>query len=272
MRTMIRASETLIYSHGLCTRLLYRRSGASREGKKDNLAQRRQSTQRMKKPRTKLSELCVLGAIQLFSRLAPLLHEGGAGTALVKPCFPRLVICVLLFGAPALSAHAAWDLPALAQALRDSPPARQQYEETYLLSALNQPMTSRGELYLSADGVFVKQQTQPARERFEVDEHQARVYRDGELARAIPLDQTPALKAMLGTLRHILMGNLAALDEAFEVNLSGEAEQWTLRLLPRAGVLRERLQRLELSGAQGRILRIETHERSGDRTVTELGE
>ena len=55
----------------------------------------------------------------------------------------------------------------------------------------------------------------------------------GERSRTMQLDASPEAAVIVEAIRGTLTGNRAALERLFETTVSGDAERWTLELVPR---------------------------------------
>jgi hypothetical protein len=67
--------------------------------------------------------------------------------------------------------------------------------------------------------------------------------------------------------RGTLAGDLETLNRYFDLALSGPMDGWRLRLTPRRAELAEYLSAVVMHGSGGKVLRVETLESSGDRSV-----
>lgn len=67
----------------------------------------------------------------------------------------------------------------------------------------------------------------------------------------------------------LLGGNTQGLGKQFDLQLSGTAQKWTLRLNPKTALMKQIFNRIEISG-DNVVRRIELDEKQGDRTVMQF--
>ena len=93
---------------------------------------------------------------------------------------------------------------------------------------------------------------------------------DGAARKQILFSQSPAVAALADALRHVVAGDLAALERNFSVTLTGDERLWTVQLQPRAVDLARHLEHLELQGSRAHLQVIIVLEPGGERTTTRL--
>jgi len=86
----------------------------------------------------------------------------------------------------------------------------------------------------------------------------------------VMLDQAPAAAALANALRRVMAGHLEALNEDFQLELSGDEREWSLQLTPRHPDVARQLKQITLQGAGRRLAVIVIQESRGDRTTTHL--
>ena len=84
---------------------------------------------------------------------------------------------------------------------------------------------------------------------------------------AFGLDQYPAVRAFVESIRGTLAGDLKVLRRFYRVELEGSLSDWRLHLLPSDPQMAELVQKVVIGGAGGQVRRIEILEASGDRSV-----
>jgi len=88
--------------------------------------------------------------------------------------------------------------------------------------------------------------------------------------RRYSLDANPAVRTILESVRATLAGDLRGLEDYYSANLWGDADQWDLHLIPRDERILELIESIRIRGVKGRIVRIETLETDGDRSVMDI--
>jgi len=133
---------------------------------------------------------------------------------------------------------------------------------------LKQPIESRGTLTYAAPARLEKHTLAPREERFVVDRDAVVIERPARRERIeFGLDQYPAVRAFVESIRGTLAGDLAALRRHYRVELEGTSADWRLHLLPSDPQMAELVQKILIEGAGSQVRRIEILEASGDRSV-----
>lgn len=144
------------------------------------------------------------------------------------------------------------------------------YEETQYLSILEVPLVSTGTLHFRSPDKLVRE-VDDGGVSFRVDGEQLLIRQGGE-QRRIALDSHPALAAFVASFRATLAGDLETLRHYYHVTLEGQARDWTLLMRPRQGEMALVVRAVRIEGQFDRVVRIETEEQGGDRTVMTLSE
>lgn len=113
---------------------------------------------------------------------------------------------------------------------------------------LREPLTVSGELGYAGPDNLDRRVTQPYEELTQIRGESVRVERTGEAVRSFALRRAPELRSLLASFAALLSGDLAGIERAFDVQVSGSEQTWTLQLTPRDAKTRRRLQRIEISG------------------------
>jgi len=184
---------------------------------------------------------------------------------------PRYILYLFFLIGPALawSANIEWDVAQLLTKLARTEPVRVAYTEIRHLAYLDIPLTSYGELEFHPPD-SMQRSVQGKAESYLIIGDIVRII-SPTASREIDLDTHPALRAFAESLRASLAGDLPRLEQYFLLELRGDEGHWQLRLRPRDATVAALIKQIELSGAGDQILRIETQETGGDRTVTKLG-
>ena len=144
--------------------------------------------------------------------------------------------------------------------------AQARFEEHKTLALLTAPLVLDGTLYYRAPDYLKKEVRHPARSSFEISGDRLYIETQQE-QRTLPLDSHPLIRAFAESYRATLAGDRATLEQHFAIELSGDMEFWTLRLLPRNEAVQERIDSIVLTGTGNRIRSIATLEASGDTTL-----
>jgi hypothetical protein len=173
-----------------------------------------------------------------------------------------LLVCGLLL-APV--AHA-FDLPQLAAQLGKPSVVRGEFVQEKHLRSLPQPLVSKGHFVLAKQhGLLWLLQT-PLRQDYRIDE-KGIARRDANGWQQLPQRSASAQQNRL--FLAVLEGDSSGLQRDFELALKGEANDWTLTLTPRAVLLKQIFDSIEIAGGE-LVQRIELHEAQGDRTVLRM--
>lgn len=134
------------------------------------------------------------------------------------------------------------------------------------LRALPQPLLSKGEFVLArGHGLLWLLQT-PLRQDYRIDAN--------GIARRDPNGWQTLPKRSAGAEQNrlffaVLQGDSSGLQRDFELALSGDAQQWQLRLTPRSLLLKQVFDKIDISGG-AYVQRIELRETQGDSTILRM--
>lgn len=84
------------------------------------------------------------------------------------------------------------------------------------------------------------------------------------------LGSSEALQTTVEGIRATLSGNYAYLKESYELELDGDRDKWSVTLVPRDPKMLEVLEKIQVSGAGGRITGIDTTNADGDESRLSL--
>ena len=173
-----------------------------------------------------------------------------------------LLVCGLLL---APLAHA-FDLPQLAAQLSKPAVVRGAFVQEKHLRSLPQPLLSKGHFVLAKQhGLLWLLQT-PLKQDYRIDD-KGIARRDANGWQQLPQRSASAQQNRL--FLAVLEGDSSGLQRDFDLALSGEANDWTLTLTPRAVLLKQIFDSIEIAGGE-LVQRIELHEAQGDRTVLRM--
>ena len=178
-------------------------------------------------------------------------------------CFAS-VFAVLGTSARALTA------PELQRLLQSEPARELAFEELRESPWLAAPVASRGTLHGNGQRLE-KRVRHPRAETWRLLPDRIEwVGADASQTRQMRLADAPALATLAGALRHVIAGDVQALERDFVLDLRGDAGAWTLLLSPRADSSARQIDHLELQGAGPRLHQIVVVERQGERTITRI--
>ncbi|GHT85843.1 hypothetical protein AGMMS49543_17920 [Betaproteobacteria bacterium] len=179
--------------------------------------------------------------------------------AFVSFCFA----CLALFVVPA---HAAgWDIDQLMQRLAANGAGRVHFTETRHLVLLDQPLVISGELVYVPPNRLERHSQTPVVETMIFDGSQLILTREGK-THTLSVRDYPAAGALIGAIRATLAGERHTLERDYALSLSGARAQWKLSLLPSDPALAQIVLRIQVSGSDGRIERIDILQADGDRS------
>ena len=167
------------------------------------------------------------------------------------------------------SAAQAFDMEQLMSQLAGSTYSTAHFTEHKYLHSLSKPLESNGILRYNAPDHFVKQTLQPGMETMTIDGDTLTIERKGK-SRTLQLQDYPVLQAFIECIRSTMRGNLAALQQYYDLELSGEAQHWQITLLPKDDNLRKAVQNIVISGTASGITSIAINQSQGDRSVMDI--
>ena len=172
-----------------------------------------------------------------------------------------LLAAALWLGA-GTAAHAL-DLRDVLERTRVSPPDRVAFRETRHNPLLREPLELTGYLEYPQAGQLRKVVESPFQESMLVDGDTIELVRDGR-TRRVSLKNRKSMLSMLQSIESLLAGNTEMLERLFELELTGTAENWQLRLTPIAARLAKQLDRLTVCGGERAINEIRFDMQNGE--------
>ena len=161
------------------------------------------------------------------------------------------------------TAGAASELQQLLQLLGQRTHAQARFEQSQYLAALQRPLHSSGTLSYRAPDHLEQLIEKPRRQLLVLD-HGVLSLQLRKHRRSVPLADYPQLAPLLDSLRALLAGDLATLQQRFDLKLQGPLSHWQLQLTPRAGALQAQLRDIRVRGEQAQILEVQLEQRDGD--------
>jgi hypothetical protein len=143
------------------------------------------------------------------------------------------------------------------------------FSEVRYLSVLSAPLRSSGVLIYEAPEHLEQRILQPRAETVVLD-HGVLTMRRGQRARSVSLAERPQIAPLVDSLRALLAGERAALEQHFTLQLTGSLEHWQLRLEPREPALRSSVREIEMSGERDAIREVQLQARNGDHSLMQI--
>ena len=158
----------------------------------------------------------------------------------------------------------------LQRLLQEAPKRELRFHETRESPWLAVPVEASGSMKSSAT-MLEKQVEHPRRETWRIlDDRLQLITPASTTAKQFMFSEAPAVAALAGALRHVMAGDLQALDKDFRLMLGGDERLWTLQLTPRRQDIARFLKELELQGTGPHVQVIVIVESQGDRSTTRL--
>lgn len=175
------------------------------------------------------------------------------------------IVSAYTFCHPALS-HA-FTLEQLMQALAQRGPETAHFVEKKYLAVLdNKAVESSGELRYVPPDRMEKRTLKPRPESMVLAGNQIFVER-GTQKLTLRLRDYPDIAPFVESIRGTLSGDRKALERVYRLELFGDAERWTMVMLPSDEKLAAMVQRIDVTGARDAVRSISILQGDGDRSV-----
>jgi hypothetical protein len=161
-----------------------------------------------------------------------------------------------------------WGIEELMHALGQVKSSKARFVERKHMVILSAPLELSGTLAYAAPGRLEKHTLSPHRESM-VLEGDRLTLDDGQRnrRRTVRLQDYPLVRAFVESIRSTLAGDLATLNQFYEVGFEGGERQWRLKLKPREPDMQGVVNEIRISGSRDRVSRIEIDEMGGDRSI-----
>lgn len=169
----------------------------------------------------------------------------------------------------AFAATAMFDLAALTTLLQRTKSGDASFTETRRIEMLDRTLESRGTLSFRAPDTFIRETLSPRRERLAISGNTLTMSL-GERSRTMQLDAAPEASVIVEAIRGTLLGNRALLEKLFESTVAGDADQWSLELVPRDLRLRGQVASVRVSGREQVVREVTVMQADGDRSVMKI--
>jgi Outer membrane lipoprotein carrier protein LolA-like len=185
-----------------------------------------------------------------------------------------LVVALLLRTASALGepAASAPTVDALLQHLARPAPATTPFVEVHFSPLLSRPIVVSGELEYDGPEALARTVDKPYSERTQIQGDTVTLTRGNDKPRIFSLQRAPELKTLLSSFSALLGGNRTQLEQAFTLNLGGDAAHWSLALTPRDSRVSQRVSRILVNGAAAQARCMTTTAPDGSVTVMLMDE
>jgi outer membrane lipoprotein-sorting protein len=180
---------------------------------------------------------------------------------------------VLLCLAPAAMAQTAWGLPALMASLAQVKSATAQFTEHKTMAMLTTPLLASGTLAYAAPDWMQKTTVSPAPERFVLSGQQITMTSgQNSQPQVFLLAEDPRIGGLTEGIIATLSGDLPALENVYNVQLSGGPAAWQLVLLPKDAEVQKIISWMCIRGSQNLINSIDTQSANGDHSEMSISE
>lgn len=163
----------------------------------------------------------------------------------------------------------AFSLPDLMALLSQQRSGEARFTEQRHVANLDAPLRSSGLLSFQAPDRFTRQTLLPKPETMAVEGNTLTLSRGGR-SRQFALDSAPEMVAIVEAVRGTLTGNAPSLQRYFNTRLSGQAEQWSLLLLPLDARMAHQVREIRLDGQRGELRGVTLEMADGDRSVMQI--
>lgn len=178
------------------------------------------------------------------------------------------VLCGLLLACTTGAVHAltAADLQRLLQA---GPRSEASYEEVRESPWLSSPVTTRGTLHVTPQGLEKRAQS-PKQETWRMLQDRVEWTGPGGARKEILFKDFPALQPLADVTRRAIAGDLEALARDFRIVVSGDERVWSVQMRPQTALVTRQLQSVELQGTGSQLRVLIVTDRQGERTSTRI--
>jgi len=151
----------------------------------------------------------------------------------------------------------------LMQTLAKAKPSHATFVEKKHIALLDQPVESSGELFFTAPDHLEKRTLLPNPESliFVCDKI---IIERGRKTYYFTMQNLPELGVFISSIRGTLAGDLNSLERSFQLSLEGDANQWTLQLIPTQAKMKKLLQHIRIAGLTNQVQSIEIFQTDGD--------
>ena len=197
------------------------------------------------------------------TRAAVAVHPEARGAAWVVRC-GALALALCAYGRA--EAAPGFDLAQLADLLGRVKSGEASFVEKRQVETLGRTLESSGRLRFHAPDSFSRETLKPRHELLAVDGNLLTMS-SGERSRTLQLDSAPEAAIVVEAVRGTLTGNREALERFFAATVSGDAEGWTLDLVPHDLRLRGQVASVRVLGRESAVREVQVLLADGDRSI-----
>lgn len=171
------------------------------------------------------------------------------------------------------SAHAAnanadeWNVADLMHMLAQHKSRKATFVEKKYIAALQEPLESSGELTFTAPDRLEKRVLKPKPEAVILEGDKLVVERRNGRKMTLSLSDRPEVSGFVESMRATLVGNRAALEQFYDLNLEGSVDEWKLSLTPLQPQMLKILSQIRIAGSHDIVGTIEFLHADGDRSL-----
>jgi len=173
---------------------------------------------------------------------------------------------LLLAGVAAGGDEPADELQRLMQTLSQRQHGHVAFVEHQSIAVLDKPLESSGELFFDVPDRLEKRTLLPKPESVVLERGTVTIRR-GSRSRTISLRDYPQFGPIIDSIRATVVGDLAVLQQHYQLEFQPAGANWTLRLTPRDKTLAAQITGIRVAGAGDFIREIEIDRTNGDRSV-----
>lgn len=169
-----------------------------------------------------------------------------------------------------------WGVDSVMDALRSLAYAEAKFKEVRHSNFLIKPLDLNGTFVYKAPRTFIKETFKPYPETVTIDANGVKIEQEKgaqegqSRTQFIAADAHPLVQGLVESAEATMSGRRDLLEARYELEVTGTAEQWTARLVPKEKALQKKLESLQFDGREHLINRAEIREPDGDWTVIEL--
>lgn len=173
-------------------------------------------------------------------------------------------LLALLIATPVTASE--WGIDTLMQQLAEKRSERATFVEKKMISYLDKPVESSGELAFRAPDLLEKRTLKPKPETLRLEGDQLTIERSRK-THQIRLSDYPEIASFVDSIRGTLAGDRKALERNYRITLEGLPERWTLLLHPTDPKMASLIQKITIAGRRNDVRSIEILQADGDRSV-----
>ena len=162
-----------------------------------------------------------------------------------------------------------WTPASVLRTLADHRQGEARFSEQKFIGVLDTPLLSEGTLTFRPPDYLEKHTTSPRDERMTIEGDELTYTRQGQTY-TLNLAEHPEATAYANSIRGLLNGNAALLQQNYALKLSGDRAHWVLLLLPTDPRIQSLIKSISVNGSGDHLQTIEYDQTNGDRSVMTL--